>query len=64
MDRSGLAAVGSFVKQLGRRPELELGRTLTERRGVYLNLKDRKGGDMSEWPEDLRVREYPSPSPR
>jgi protein gp37 len=22
-------------------------------------LKDRKGGDMSEWPEDLRVREFP-----
>lgn len=22
-------------------------------------LKDRKGGDMSEWPEDLRVRELP-----
>ena len=24
-----------------------------------LNLRDRKGGDMSEWPEDLRVREWP-----
>jgi hypothetical protein len=23
---------------------------------VYLN---RKGGDMSEWPEDVRVREFP-----
>jgi protein gp37 len=23
------------------------------------NLKDRKGGDMDEWPEDLRVREFP-----
>jgi protein gp37 len=22
-------------------------------------LKDRKGGDMDEWPEDLRVREFP-----
>jgi protein gp37 len=22
-------------------------------------LRDRKGGDMSEWPEDLRVREFP-----
>jgi protein gp37 len=22
-------------------------------------LRDRKGGDISEWPEDLRVREYP-----
>lgn len=24
-----------------------------------LALKDRKGGDMSEWPADLRVREFP-----
>jgi hypothetical protein len=23
-------------------------------------LKDRKGGDLSEWPEDLRVREMPT----
>ena len=22
-------------------------------------LRDRKGGDMSEWPEDLRAREMP-----
>ena len=27
------------------------------RKGVY---RDRKGGDMSEWPEDLWVREFPS----
>jgi protein gp37 len=26
---------------------------------VRLKLKDRKGGDPSEWPEDLRVREFP-----
>lgn len=26
---------------------------------VALGLKDRKGGDMSEWPESLRVREFP-----
>lgn len=26
---------------------------------VTLKLLDRKGGDMAEWPEDLRVREYP-----
>jgi hypothetical protein len=23
-------------------------------------LHDRKGGDWSEWPEDLRVREFPA----
>lgn len=27
---------------------------------VRIPLKDRKGGDPSEWPEDLRVREFPS----
>lgn len=26
---------------------------------VRLRLKDRKGGDPAEWPEDLRVREFP-----
>jgi hypothetical protein len=25
----------------------------------WMNLKDRKGGDMSEWPEWARVREFP-----
>jgi hypothetical protein len=23
-------------------------------------VRDRKGGDMAEWPEDLRVREFPA----
>ena len=36
-----------FVKQLGSNP-------------VGLKLKDRKGGDMSEWPEDIRVRDWPA----
>jgi protein gp37 len=40
-----------FVKQLGRRPVLD---------GVPLKLRDRKGGDWTEWPEDLRVREFPT----
>lgn len=26
---------------------------------TYMCPNDRKGGDMSEWPEDLRVREFP-----
>lgn len=25
----------------------------------HLTLRDKKGGDMAEWPEDLRVREFP-----
>jgi protein gp37 len=28
--------------------------------GRVAHLRDRKGGDMSEWPADLRVREFPS----
>lgn len=27
---------------------------------VRIRLKDRKGGDPAEWPEDLRVREFPA----
>jgi len=30
--------------------------------GWTLTLKDRKGGDMTEWPADLRVREFPTPA--
>ena len=30
---------------------------------VSLRLRDRKGGDMSEWPEDLRIREFPKAAP-
>jgi protein gp37 len=26
---------------------------------VRIHLRDRKGGEMSEWPEDLRVRKFP-----
>jgi len=40
------AHVPVFVKQMGTRP----------------HLRDRKGGDPSEWPEDLRVREFPAAS--
>ncbi len=30
---------------------------------VRVLLKDRKGGDPSEWPEDLRIREFPESTP-
>ena len=62
------AGVPVFHKQLGARP-ID-GRPLAEKidglaRGLppnYLNLvADKKGGDMSEWAEDLRVREFPEP---
>lgn len=51
------AGVACFVKQLGANAQ-----TFCEDHGVPHRLEcltDRKGGDMSEWPEDLRVREFP-----
>lgn len=42
--------VAFFLKQLGRRPV---------EGGTELHLQDGHGGDWSEWPEDLRVREVP-----
>jgi hypothetical protein len=62
------------VKQVGRRPAYDKQRPESGLYGfdnVALEhdsrwpdsfihqLKDRKGGDMSEWPEDLRVRQMP-----
>lgn len=47
------AGVPAFVKQLGSNP-----RSDTE--GFLLSYtRDRSGSDPSEWPEDLRVREFP-----
>jgi protein gp37 len=64
------AHVPIFVKQLGAVPYV--GRELTGwpsdtlfndapngLPGYIAKLKDKKGGDPSEWPEDLRVREWP-----
>ncbi len=42
-----------FVKQLGARPQASSD-------GLHqLKLKDRKGGDMEEFPVNLRIREFP-----
>ena len=63
------AGVAPFVKQMGSKPErlmsinaaLELqrfaGRNPDKPEPQY--FRDRKGENMSEWPEDLRVREWP-----
>jgi protein gp37 len=45
------AGVSCFVKQVGTNSNLV---DWTERKQI-----SRKGGDTSEWPEDLRVREFP-----
>jgi protein gp37 len=51
------AAVPCFVKQLGSLPD-----DGTQPVGG-IDLKDRKGGDPDEWPEDLRVRQFPEVRP-
>jgi protein gp37 len=52
------AGVAAFVKQLGARafqsPRYDGDIDYS------LEMRDRKGGDPAEWPEDLRVREFPS----
>lgn len=53
------AGVTPFVKQLGAKPV----QTVANQFHVSpkpIELKDKKGGDWSEWPEDLRVREFPN----
>jgi len=45
-----LSRVPFFMKQMGSAP-------------VALDLIDKKGGDPGEWPEDLRVREFPNEQP-
>lgn len=52
------AKVACFTKQLGARPYVAPehdGAT-----GYFLSLKHPKGGDIEEWPEGLRVREWPT----
>lgn len=55
------ASVPCFVKQLGGKP---LDRVASSDEPfpmlAAMNLKDRKGGDPAEWPEDLRVRQWPN----
>jgi len=49
--------VPCFVKQLGKSPEGTIvGGTISDR---PIRLYDHKGGDPSEWPSDIRVREFP-----
>lgn len=50
VDDCRAAGVAVFCKQLGAKPVEFL---------TPLKLKDRKGGDPSEWPQSLAVREFP-----
>lgn len=51
------AGVPCFVKQLGSFPTAD---TPQGWRGIP--IKDRKGGDIAEFPEELRVRNFPTPT--
>lgn len=53
------AGVACFVKQLGAHP-IE-GGDFAQKTGLVcgVRLDDPKGGEIAEWPEDLRVREFP-----
>lgn len=58
------AEVPVFVKQLGAKPletwdDFQIGGTTIPAGECDVQLIDRKGGNPSEWPEDLRVREFP-----
>lgn len=51
LDQCRASGVPCFVKQLGS--------GAIDYEGCPIKPGDRKGGDPAEWPEDLRVREYP-----
>jgi protein gp37 len=65
------ARVAVFVKQLGTKPTGRMP-TLsgpaddptTHDPDHLLTIRDKKGGDPTEWPSDLRVREFPTPARR
>ncbi|QRK08093.1 DUF5131 family protein [Archangium violaceum] len=58
------AGVPCFVKQLGAYPtDLAEPPGYVQKTLRRCSLSDPKGGDMSEWPEDLRVREFPEVRP-
>ncbi len=54
------AGVACFVKQLGADPYEIVSHADYDFEPKDVILKDRKGGDMSEWPHDIRVREMPA----
>ena len=52
------AGVPAFVKQLGARPVVR--HPMEPGALVDARCADRKGGDWNEWPDDVRVREWPT----
>lgn len=58
-DECAAVGVAFFLKQLGAHPIDSEGRVVARE----IPIGDRKGGKMAEWPEDLRVRQWPEVSP-
>ncbi len=54
MEQCRYAEVAVFVKQLGANAEDN-----TAHRRISLGLRHAKGGDITEWPENLQIREFP-----
>lgn len=54
VDQFGSAGVPLFVKQVGTRPGYQRKNGWRD-----IDLKDSKGGNWDEWPQKLRVREFP-----
>lgn len=63
IEQCAAAGVPCFVKQLGSNPVQTMvcddGQAAFGQ-DVRIDLRDRKGGDPAEWPEGLRVREFPA----
>jgi protein gp37 len=65
--QSRAAGVPVFVKQIGAKPYSSEGGwsstgSITVPVGSewrFVKFKDKKGGDMSEWPPDIQIREFP-----
>lgn len=53
----GAAGVAVFVKQLGSKPVCQ---SKFDTIAFRKTMRDRKGGDLADFPSDLRVREFPS----
>jgi protein gp37 len=62
VDQCRMTDTACFVKQLGSNPIF--GGDFAKKTGPMegIRLRDKKGGDPAEWPEDMRVRQFPKVS--
>ncbi|MFA6135664.1 MAG: DUF5131 family protein, partial [Phycisphaerae bacterium] len=51
-DQCRAAGTAVFIKQMGSNSKVHINEPIEE-------IRHRSGGDMAEWPSDLRVREFP-----